>query len=131
MKKMSKKCSTDQRFIRKRNTTYKIGTLHSIGGIFDPPSCNFLVNLFGWKINLGLDDYITVTRMVLCSLPNEILIRFARWDQNGHFSGHFSWTCDTSNAKLFQKVTFFIIIFTSLIPEVNINISSVVEFQRW
>ena len=24
---MSKKCSTDQRFIRKRNTTYKIGTL--------------------------------------------------------------------------------------------------------
>ena len=25
--KMSKKCSTDQRFIRKRNTTYKIGTL--------------------------------------------------------------------------------------------------------
>ena len=27
MKKMSKKCSTDQRFIRKRNTTYKIGTL--------------------------------------------------------------------------------------------------------
>ena len=26
MKKMSKKCSTDQRFIRKRNTTYKIGT---------------------------------------------------------------------------------------------------------
>ena len=73
-----KKSSTDQRFIRKRNTTYKIGTLHSIGGIFDPPSCNFLVNLFGWKINLGLDDYITVTRMVLCSLPNEILIRFAR-----------------------------------------------------
>ena len=27
MKRMSKKCSTDQRFIRKRNTTYKIGTL--------------------------------------------------------------------------------------------------------
>ena len=27
MKKMSMKCSTDQRFIRKRNTTYKIGTL--------------------------------------------------------------------------------------------------------
>ena len=27
MKKMSKKCSTDQRFIRKRNTIYKIGTL--------------------------------------------------------------------------------------------------------
>jgi hypothetical protein len=27
MKKMSKKCSTDQRFIRKRNTTYKIETL--------------------------------------------------------------------------------------------------------
>ena len=27
MKKMSKKCSTDQRFIRKRNNTYKIGTL--------------------------------------------------------------------------------------------------------
>ena len=28
MKKMVKKCSTDQRFIRKRNTTYKIGTLN-------------------------------------------------------------------------------------------------------
>ena len=27
MKKMSRKCSTHQRFIRKRNTTYKIGTL--------------------------------------------------------------------------------------------------------
>ena len=27
MKKMSKKCSTDQRFIRKKNTTYKIHTL--------------------------------------------------------------------------------------------------------
>ena len=27
MKKMSKKCSTDQRFIRKRNTSYKIHTL--------------------------------------------------------------------------------------------------------
>ena len=27
MKKMSKKCSTDQSFIWKRNTTYKIGTL--------------------------------------------------------------------------------------------------------
>ena len=27
MKKMLKKCSTDQRFIRKRNTTYKIETL--------------------------------------------------------------------------------------------------------
>ena len=27
MKKMSKKCSTDKSFIRKRNTTYKIGTL--------------------------------------------------------------------------------------------------------
>ena len=27
MKKMLKKCSTDQRFIRKRKTTYKIGTL--------------------------------------------------------------------------------------------------------
>ena len=27
MKKMFKKCSTDQSFIRKRNTTYKIGTL--------------------------------------------------------------------------------------------------------
>ena len=27
MKKMSKKCSTDQSFIRKQNTTYKIGTL--------------------------------------------------------------------------------------------------------
>ena len=27
MKKMLKKCSTDQRFIRKGNTTYKIGTL--------------------------------------------------------------------------------------------------------
>ena len=27
MKKMSKKCSTDQRFIQKRNTSYKIGTL--------------------------------------------------------------------------------------------------------
>ena len=27
MKKMSKKCSTDQRFIRKRNATYKTGTL--------------------------------------------------------------------------------------------------------
>ena len=25
--KMSKKCSTDQKFIRKRNTTYKIGNL--------------------------------------------------------------------------------------------------------
>ena len=29
MTKMVKKCSTDQRFIRKRNTTYKIGTLVS------------------------------------------------------------------------------------------------------
>ena len=27
MKKMLKKCSTGQRFFRKRNTTYKIGTL--------------------------------------------------------------------------------------------------------
>ena len=27
MKEMSKKCSTDQRLIWKRNTTYKIGTL--------------------------------------------------------------------------------------------------------
>ena len=27
MKKMSEKCSTDQSFIRKRKTTYKIGTL--------------------------------------------------------------------------------------------------------
>ena len=27
MKKKSKKCSTDQRFIRKRNTIQKIGTL--------------------------------------------------------------------------------------------------------
>ena len=27
MTKMIKKCSTDQRFIRKRNTTYEIGTL--------------------------------------------------------------------------------------------------------
>ena len=27
MKKMFKKCSTDQRFIRKRNTAYEIGTL--------------------------------------------------------------------------------------------------------
>ena len=27
MKKMLKKCSTDQSFIRKRNTTFKIGTL--------------------------------------------------------------------------------------------------------
>ena len=27
MTKMAKKCSTDQRFIRKRNTTYKIHTL--------------------------------------------------------------------------------------------------------
>jgi hypothetical protein len=26
MTKMVKKCSTDQRLIRKRNTTYKIGT---------------------------------------------------------------------------------------------------------
>ena len=29
MKNMSKKCSTDQRFIRKRNTAYEIGTLVS------------------------------------------------------------------------------------------------------
>ena len=29
MKKMLKKCSTGLRFIRKRNTTYKIGTLAS------------------------------------------------------------------------------------------------------
>ena len=29
MTKMVKKCLTDQRFIRKRNTTYKIGTLNS------------------------------------------------------------------------------------------------------
>ena len=27
MTKMLKKCSTDQRFIRKRNATYKLGTL--------------------------------------------------------------------------------------------------------
>ena len=29
MTKMVKKCSTDQRFIRKRNTIYKIGTLEN------------------------------------------------------------------------------------------------------
>ena len=33
MTKMFKKCSTDKKFIRKRNTSYKIGTLDKSEGI--------------------------------------------------------------------------------------------------
>ena len=46
MKKMWKKCSTDQRFIRKRNTTYKIGTLDATSKIVWLHCVVIVVNLW-------------------------------------------------------------------------------------
>ena len=52
MKKMLKKCSTDQSCIRKRNTTYKIGTLTSGGGLkFVSLFKDIKRSFFPWAMN--------------------------------------------------------------------------------
>ena len=63
MKKMLKKCSTDQSCIRKRNTTYKIGTL-----IYLPNSFTLYFVVFGWWLRIFLeipDLYILYTYLFL------------------------------------------------------------------
>ena len=61
---MLKKCSTDQSFIRKRNTTYKIGTLeigHNLERFFFGKylPLNFMTLIFGIKV-CNLDEDVLI-----------------------------------------------------------------------
>ena len=66
MKKMSKKCSTDQGFIRKRNIAYKIGTLVIPFGFLPP----YLAALLAPEVLVLAEDEDILEAMV--SLGDEI-----------------------------------------------------------
>ena len=65
MKKMSKKGSTDQSYIRKRNTTYKIGTLATLEISSPVQNCN-LTYLQRLQSDLGVGDADELNYYLLC-----------------------------------------------------------------
>ena len=62
MTKMFKKCSTDQRFIRKRNTTYKIHTLE-YGLVEYTYICNKIYRLIIFSISFLLQNLCLESRL--------------------------------------------------------------------
>ena len=71
--KMFKKFSTDQRFIRKRNTTYKIHTLAYLAYPFQSvKSVDFVCSLMWWKKN--------VSSLSCLWVRSRILLTFWKWE---------------------------------------------------
>ena len=85
MKKMSRKCSTDQRCIRKRNTTYKIGTLET--GLLECNRGAFCQFPFRWIYYYG--SYKSTVKKTskthLCWVPNLVTKLCQNWSKRFEF----------------------------------------------
>ena len=76
MTKMTKKCSTDQRFIRKRNTTYKIHTLVNYG------NCKYFFKIMK-KLLVTFQSRLANTARVVNFLSDFVLLAlflFIEWN---------------------------------------------------
>ena len=100
MTKMVKKCSTDQRFIQKRNTTYKIGTLIALSHSLKLAS-ELIIPNFKYEIYQLNENYRAKFRFKIIATFHTFVVYFIG------FTVYFFMVCQSNWSKILSKFDSF------------------------
>ena len=101
MTKMFKKCSTDQRFIRKRNATYKIGTLIALSHSLKLAS-ELIIPNFKYEIYQLNENYRAKFRFKIIATFHTFVVYFIG------FTVYFFMVCHSNWSKILLKFDSFL-----------------------